>query len=131
MEYVFISQKKTIKNFIVEKLKSFYTNYYYDNGAKGTEEIHYLINENNDQMINYIIRILNILNNEQPNMVAIGKEFAGKELLIKISLFIMKYNYVEANINLLLNKGRTAFENDTIIKTLQEVAYNNRKIFYF
>ena len=34
----------------------------------------------------------------------------------------MKYNYIEANINLLLNKDKTAFENETIIKTLQEVA---------
>ena len=38
-------------------------------------------------------------------------------------------NYIEANISLLLNKGMSSFENDTIIKTLQEVAYNNKKIF--
>ena len=59
MQYVYIPEKKTIKNFIVEKIKNFYTNYYNDGGAKGTEEIHYLINENYNQMINYIIRILN------------------------------------------------------------------------
>ena len=129
MEYVYISQKKNIKNFIIEKLKNFYTDYHYNSGAKGTEEIHYIINENNDQMINYIIRILNLLNNEQPNLIVIGKDFVGKELLIKISLFIMKYNYVEANINLLLNKGITAFENETIIQSLREIGYNNKKIF--
>ena len=129
MEYVYISHKKDIKNFIVQKLKSFYSDYYYNLGAKGTEEIHYIINENNDQMINYIIRIMNLLDNEQPNLILIGKDYVGKELLIKISLFIMKYNYIEANISLLLNKGMSSIENDTIIKTLQEVAYNNKKIF--
>ena len=80
-------------------------------------------------MLNYLIRILNILNNEQPNLILIGKDFVGKELLIKVALYIMRYNYVEANINLLINKGRAAFQNETIIKTLQEVVYNNRKLF--
>ena len=129
MQYVYIPEKKTIKNFIVEKIKNFYTNYYNDGGAKGTEEIHYLINENYNQMINYIIRILNLLNAEQPNLIAIGKDFVGKELLIKISLYIMRYNYIEANINLLLTKGHKVFNREVIIKTLQEVAYNNKKIF--
>ena len=124
MEYVFIKQKKLLKDFIIEKIKNFYTNFYYDLGAKGTEEVYYLINENNDKMINYIIRILQLLNNEQPNLILIGKDYVGKELLLKIALFIMKYNYEEANINLLLNKGIKAFENETIIKSLREIAYN-------
>ena len=92
MEYVYIPKKKLVKDFICEKLKNFYSDYYYNSGAKGTEEIHYFINENNDKMINYIIRIMNLLTNEHPNLILIGKDFVGKELLVKISLFIMKYN---------------------------------------
>ena len=129
MEYVYIPEKKTIKQFIIDKIKNYFTDYYYNGGAKGTEEIHYILDDKSDQMLNYLIRILNILNNEQPNLILIGKDFVGKELLIKVALYIMRYNYVEANINLLINKGRAAFQNETIIKTLQEVVYNNRKLF--
>ena len=41
----------------------------------------------------------------------------------------MRYNIKEGNVNLLLNRGRNAFESDTIMKTLQEVTFNNRKMF--
>ena len=129
MEYVYIKEKKLIKEFVIAKIKNYYSDYYYNGGAKGSEDINYIINDFNNMMIDYIIRILNLLNNEYPNLIIIGKSHCGKELLIKIALFIMKYNIFEANTNLLLNKGRIEFEKDSIIKTLQEVVYNNRKIF--
>ena len=131
MEYVYINEKKSIKDFIKTKIKNYYTDYYYNGGAKGSEEANYIVNEYNNNMIEYIIRILGLLNNEYPHLIVIGNDYCGKELLVKIALFIMRYNLIEANINLLINKGRTAFENDSIIKTLQEAAYNNRKLFLF
>ena len=129
LEYVYIQEKKNIKEYIISKIKNYYNEHYYNGGAKGSEEVNYIVNDYNNIMIDYIIRILSILNNEYPNIIVIGKEYSGKELLIKIALFIMKYNIFEANINLLLSKGKTEFEKESIIKTLQEVTYNNRKIF--
>ena len=129
LEYVYINEKKLIKEFIVNKIKNYYLDYYYNGGAKGSEDVYYIINDYNNIMINYLIRILGILNNEYPNIIVIGREYCGKELLVKIALFIMRYNIKEGNVNLLLNRGRNAFESDTIIKTLQEVTFNNRKMF--
>ena len=129
MEYVFIQEKKKIKEFLITKIKNYYSDYYYNGGAKGSEEVHYILHEYNNIMLDYIIRILSILNNEYPNIIVIGKEHCGKKLLVKIALYIMRYNAFEVNINLLLNKSKAEFEKDYIIKALQEVVYNNRKIF--
>ena len=129
LEYVYIKEKKLIKDFLITKIKSYYSDYYYNGGAKGSDDAYYIVNDYNNLMIDYIIRILGLLNNEYPNLIVLGGDHCGKELLIKISLFIMKYNIFEANINLLVNKGRKEFEKDSIIRTLQEVSYNNRKIF--
>ena len=43
-------------------------------------------------MINIIIRILRILDNESPNILLMGNDFSGKELLLRIALYIMRYN---------------------------------------
>ena len=129
LEYVYIDKKKDIKNFLIPKIKSFYTEYYNYGGGKFTEEESYIINENNSQMLNYLIRILNILNNKNPNLVLIGPDHAGKDLLIKIALYIMKFKYIDININKLLSKGRKIFEKDNIVKIVNDAIYNNSKIF--
>ena len=129
MEYVYIKEKKLIKDLLITKIKNYYSDYYYNGGAKGSDDIYYVINEYNNIMLDYIIRILGLLNNEYPNLIILGGDHCGKELLVKISLFVMRYNIIEANINLLMNKDRKVFEKNSINKALQEVAYNNRKIF--
>ena len=80
-------------------------------------------------MINTIIRLLRILDNEYPNLILIGSDFSGKEILVRIALYIMRYNYVNININKLINKTKDIFEEDSIIKTLADVVFNNKKIF--
>ena len=130
LEYVYIDKKIDLKNFLIPKIKNFYSEIYIYGGGKYTEESSYIINECNNQMLDYLIRILNLLNNENPNLVLIGKNCSGKELLAKISLFIMKYKYVNININK-LSKGKYAFEKDNIVKIVNDAVYNNNKTFIF
>ena len=129
MEYVLVSQKIELKKYIIDKMKSFYNDFYSNGGIKGTEDIFYIIHDYNDYMINIIIRMIRLLDNEYPNIILIGKSFAGKEIMIKIALYIMRYNYKEINIYELLTKNKEIFEENTIIKTLAEVVFNNKKIF--
>ena len=58
-----------------------------------------------------------------------GSDFSGKEILVKIALYIMRYNYVNININKLISKTKEIFEEESIIKTLADVVFNNKKIF--
>ena len=82
-------------------------------------------------MIDNLIRILNLLNNRYPNLILIGPDHSGKELLTKIALYIMKYKYVDININKLLSKGKLAFEKDNIVKIVNDAVFNNIKTFIF
>ena len=129
LEYVFVEKKSDIKKYVISKIKEFYNDFYYNGGIKGTEDINFEINEYNDYMINTIIRLLRILDNEYPNIIMIGNDFCGKEILIRIALYIMRYNYININMNKLINKNKEIFEEESIIKTLAEVVFNNKKIF--
>ena len=131
LEYVYIDKKIEIKKFLISKIKSFYNENYIYGGAKGIEEESYIINEFNDEMLDNIIRILNLLNNEYPNLVLIGKKHSGKELLAKIGLFIMRFKYEEININKLISKGKYIFEKDNIVKIVNDAIFNNTKTFIF
>ena len=75
MEYVFVEQKSQLKNYIIEKMKSFYNDFYSNGGIKGTEDIFYIIHDYNDYMINTILRIIRLLDNEYPNIILIGKKY--------------------------------------------------------
>ena len=129
LEYVYVEKKSDFKKFIYSKIKSFYGDYYSNGGVKGTEDLNYVINDYNDHMINIIIRILRILDNESPNILLMGNDFSGKELLLRIALYIMRYNYVNINMNKLMNKTKEIFEEESIIRTLAEAVYNNKKLF--
>ena len=129
LEYVFVEKKSDLKNYIISKIKSFYSDYYYNGGVKGTEDINYIINDYDDYMINKIIRLLRLLDNEYPNIILIGNDFSGKEILTKIALYIMRYNYVNINLNKLINKAKDIFEEESINKTLADVVFNDKKIF--
>ena len=129
LEFVYVEKKSDFKKFIVSKIKSFYGDFYFNGGVKGTEDINYIINDYNDYMINTVIRLLRILDSEYPNIILIGSNFSGKEILVRIALYIMRYNYVNININKLLNKTKEIFEEESIIKTLADVVFNNKKIF--
>ena len=129
LEYVYIEKKSEFKKYVISKVQSFYGDYFANGGVKGTEDLNYRINEYNDYMINSIIRLLRILDNEYPNILLIGSDFSGKETLVKIALYIMRYNYVNASINKLMNKTKDIFEQESIIKTLADVVFNNKKIF--
>ena len=129
LEYVFVEKKTDFKNYVISKIKSFYGDHYINGGIKGTEDSNFIINDYDDYMINTIIRLLRILDNEYPNLILIGSDFSGKEILVRIALYIMRYNYVNININKLLNKTKDIFEEDSIIKTLADVVFNNKKIF--
>ena len=133
LEYVYIEKKIDIKKFLIPKIKAFYTDYYNYGGGRNTEEASYIINEYNNQMLDNLIRILNLLNNENPNLILIGPDHTGKELLAKIALYIMKYKYIDININKLLSKGKHAFEKDNIVKIVNDAIYNinNNKMFIF
>ena len=131
LEYVYIGKKIDIKQFLIQKIRSFYSEYYNYGGGKFTEESSYIINEYNNEMIDNLIRILNLLNNRYPNLVLIGPDHSGKELLTKIALYIMKYKYVDININKLLSKGKLAFEKDNIVKIVNDAVFNNIKTFIF
>ena len=80
-------------------------------------------------MINTIIRLLRILDYEYPNIILLGSDFCGKEILVKIALYIMRYNYAIINMNKLINKTKEIFEEESIIRTLADVVFNNKKIF--
>ena len=129
LEYVYVEKKSDFKKYIISKIQAFYGDYYANGGVKGTEDINYKINDYNEYMINCIIRLLRILDNEYPNILLIGSDFSGKESLTKIALYIMRYNYVIANINKLINKTKDLFEEESIIKTLADVVFNNKRIF--
>ena len=129
MEYVFIENKADIKNYVIKKLKNFYSDYYSNGGVKNSEDQYYIIHEYNDNMINTIIKMVRLLDNEYPNIILIGDNYSGKELMMKCALFIMKYNYIDINIHKLLTKSKDFFEEETIIKTLAEVVFNDKKIF--
>ena len=129
LEYVFVEKKSDFKKYIISKIQAFYGDYYTNGGVKGTEDINYRINGYNDYMINSIIRLLRILDNEYPNILLIGNDFSGKETLVKIALYIMRYNYVNASINKLINKNKDLFEEESIIRTLADVVFNNKKTF--
>ena len=131
LEYVLIEKKKDLKKFLTSKIKTFYTEYYNYGGGKNIEEASYIINEYNNEMIDYLIRILNLLNNEYPNLVLIGNDFCGKDLLAKIGLYIMKYKYIDININKFISKGKYAFEKDNIVKVVNDAVFNNNKTFIF
>ena len=131
LEYVYIDKKIEIKQFLISKIKSFYSENYIYGGAKGIEEESYIINEFNDEMLDNIIRILNLLNNEYPNLVLIGKKQSGKELLAKIGLFIMRFKYEEININKLISQGKYIFEKDSIVKIVNDAIFNNTRTFIF
>ena len=131
LEYVYIDKKIEIKKFLISKIKSFYSENYIYGGARGIEEESYIINEFNDEMLDNLIRILNLLNNEYPNLVIIGKKQTGKELLAKIGLFIMRFKYVEININKLISKGKYTFELDNVVKIVNDAIFNNTKTFLF
>ena len=92
LEYVYIEKKSDFKKYVISKVQSFYGDYFANGGVKGTEDLNYRINEYNDYMINSIIRLLRILDNEYPNILLIGSDFSGKETLVKIALYIMRYN---------------------------------------
>ena len=129
MEYVFVEEKKDLKNYIIDKMKSYYSDFYSNGGIKGTEDIFYIIHDYNDYMINTIIRMVRLLDNEYPNIILIGKNYSGKEIMMKIALYIMRYNYIDINMHKLLSKNKEIFEEETIIRTLAEVVFNNKKIF--
>ena len=131
LEYVYIDKKIKIKKYLISKIKSFYSENYIYGGAKGIEEESYIINEFNDEMLDNIIRILNLLNNQYPNLVLIGKKHSGKELLAKVCLFIMRFKYVEININKLISRGKYIFEKDNIVKIVNDAVFNNTKTFLF
>ena len=129
MEYVYIEKKSDLKKYVIDKMKSFYTDYYSNGGIKGTEDIFYIIHDYMDNMINTIIRILRLLDNEYPNIILVGNNYAGKEIMMKIALYIIRYKFIDINIYKLMTKNKEIFEEETIIKTLAEVVFNNKKIF--
>ena len=129
MEYVYVEQKSDLKKYIIEKMRSFYTDFYSNGGIKGTEDIFYIIHDYNDNMIDTIIRMIRLLDNEYPNIILVGNNYAGKELMMKITLYIMRYNYMDINIYKLISKTREIFEEETIIKTLAEVVFKDKKLF--
>ena len=129
LEYVLIEKKSHLKKYVIEKMKNFYNDYYFNGGVKGTEDIYYPIYDYNDYMINTIIRIIRALDNKYPNIILIGKNYTGKEIMLKIALYIMNYKYIDINLYKLLTKNKKQFEEETIIKALSEVVFNNKKIF--
>ena len=130
MEYVYIDQKIKLKKYIIKNIKNFYNDYYYNGGVKGTEDTHYIINDYNNIMLDNTIQIMRILNNEYPNLILLGREYNGKELLLKLSLYLMHYSYEQINIDKLLSKNHNnKFEEETVHKVLEEVIFNNKKVF--
>ena len=129
LEYVLIEKKSDLKRYVIEKMKNFYNDYYFNGGVKGTDDKFYKIYDYNDYMINTIIRIIRLLDNEYPNIILVGKNYTGKEIMMKIALYIMNYKYIDINMNKLLKKSKKLFEEETIMKTLAEVVFNNKKIF--
>ena len=129
LEHVFISQKSDFKNFVKKKIEKYYLDSYLNGGGKNSENRNFVIHDTNDKLINYIIRILRLFENDYHNLILIGNKNSGKEVLLKIALYIYQIPYIEVEIRDLILNGVYSFINKTIIKILTECVYNNRKMY--
>ena len=129
LEYVYIDKRMDMDLYIEDKLSKFYKDSYLSNGGKNSESSNYIINKYNKEYIYYILHIMHLLENVKKNILLIGNKDMGKEVLIKISLYIFGYTYIQIDLNSLIKKGKENFEKKFLVDCIQNAVYNNRKIF--
>ncbi len=89
---------------------------------------YYKVYDFNEEMIDYLVRLLRIMENENKNLILIGNDYCGKEILLKITLFIRKIDICEIDLYQ-LNSSYTDFEKRTLCPMIRDAVYNNKKKF--
>ena len=119
VEHIFYDKKQRLIDFIKKKINEFY---------KNNKNEYYKVYDFNEEMIDYLVRLLRIMENENKNLILIGNDYCGKEILLKITLFIRKIDICEIDLYQ-LNSSYTDFEKRTLCPIIRDAVYNNKKKF--
>ena len=120
-EHVFLPNKQILMDFIREKVSSYYR-------TKDIKDKNLL--KITDNSIDYVIKMLRILENQGPNILLIGKENCGKNTLFNFAAFIAGIDviYLESSYN---NASSETFIHEIISPLLQKATLDNRRVVLF
>ena len=120
-EHVFLPNKQILMDFIREKVSSYYR-------TKDIKDKNLL--KITDNSIDYVIKMLRILENQGPNLLLIGKENCGKNTLFNFAAFIAGIDviYLESSYN---NASSETFIHEIISPLLQKATLDNRRVVLF
>ena len=120
-EHVFIPNKKILNDYIREKV----SNYYRTKDIKNKNLLKII-----DNSIDYLIKILRVLENQDPNLILIGKENCGKNTLFNYAAYLsgIEVMYLESSYN---NVSQEVFIQEIISPLLQKATIDNRRVVLF
>ena len=119
-ELCFINNKKILMDYIKSKIDLFYR-------AKDIKNKSYI--KLTEQNLLYVIQILNSFEQDNQNLILIGKEFTGKKNLFELACFLAEIDIIEIDNTFFFDttKTKAQFLNQIINPFLINVTHKNKR----